>query len=171
MAMNVKNLDERRQLEVWAVIYFIRELRRRYRRWLRLRDFASPPDPDFYCLLNGERIGIEVAHLYGSQRDARMRLGRERVEEQTKEQRLAHSRVPLNVRVLTDLNRIIADKAEKSYGGKTWLLIRNAFPPWTRDDFEQYISEILIPEDHSFSEIWLLCDSYGSSGILRLFPR
>jgi len=169
--MSVKNLDERRRLEAYAVIYFIHELRRRYRRWLILRDFASPPDPDCYCLLNGERIGVEVAHLYGSQRDARKRLGKERAEEQTKEEGSADSGVPLNVRILPELNRIIADKAKKCYGGKTWLLIRNAFPPWTRDDFEQYISEISIPEDHSFNEIWLLCDRDGSSGILRLFPR
>jgi len=36
---------------------------------------ASPPHPDIICEIDGQEIGIEVAHLYGSKRDARQTFG------------------------------------------------------------------------------------------------
>jgi len=170
MSINIKKLDEKRRLEVWAIIHFIRIMRKKYKRWLILKEFSNPPNPDFYCNLDGEKIGIEIAHLYGSERNSRLLLGREQKNEQNIQSRITHSVVPLNCRIPYDLNRILLQKANHRYGGKTWLVIRNAFPIWHKDDFEQYIHQINIPHKHSFDEIWLICDRKGSSGILRLFP-
>lgn len=80
-----------------------------------------------------------------------------------------HSFIPLNERVISELNFILEGKAQKRYGSRTWLLIRNAYPIWYKEDFELYKSNILLPDKHSFEEIWLLCDRDGSSGILQLY--
>lgn len=168
--MVVVKLDEKKQLEIYAVKYFLEALDNAHNRKLIFLNLADPPDPDVYCLLGDDKIGIEVAHLFGGERDARRLLGRGRPDENTKEQRIAHALVPLNGRVISNLNSILEEKAQKRYGSKTWLIIRNAHPLWNREDFDRYKSDILIPQNHSFEEIWLLCDRDGSSGILRLFP-
>ena len=142
---NVKNLDTKRNLEIYAAIYFIIALRRYYKRWLKLKNFADPPEPDIYCQLNDTLIGLEVTHLYGSGRDARMLFGRSKDIEKTQEHRISHSLVPLNDRIPADLNRLLNEKATKKYSCTTWLLIRNAYPLWNRDDFENYISDIVVP--------------------------
>lgn len=55
--------------------------------------------------------------------------------EKTMKHHIAHSLVPLNLRIPTDLNNVLLDKSTKTYHGKTWLLTRNAFPLWERFDF------------------------------------
>lgn len=169
MSIDIDKLDEKRRLEVYAVKYFSEALQRHYNRQLTIE--AVRDHPDVSCILGDVRIDIEVAHLYGSKRDARMIYGRTRDYEKNMADRIAHALVPLNERVISDLNSILEEKAQKRYGGKTWLLIRNAYPLWNREDFELYFSNIIIPAGHSFEEIWLLCDRDGRSGILRLYPQ
>lgn len=161
---------EKQRLEFWAIHKFIRAFTKLDNRELTFVRLQKPPKPDSLCLLNRKEIDIEVAHLYGSQRDARMVLGRSKPIEHTKESRIAHSLVPLNDKITSDLNRILKDKAQKKWGNETWLLIRNAFPIWEKEDFLMFKEEISVPVKHPYKEIWLLCDRDGSSGILRLFP-
>ncbi len=168
--IDIAILNEKRKLEAYAVKYFIEEYNRRHNNQLVFDSFAEPPDPDVYCFLEGGKIGIEVAHLYGSNRNARMLLGRARFSEQTKEQRIAHALMPLNERLIADLNGILKDKSIKNYGGRIWLLIRNAFPLWVKEDFELYKSDIQMPRYHTFEQMWLLCDRDGKSGILQIYP-
>ncbi|MEW6387333.1 MAG: hypothetical protein AB1491_07450 [Thermodesulfobacteriota bacterium] len=144
-------------------------MRKEYKRWLILKEFSNPPNPDFYCNLDGKKIGIEIAHLYGSERDARSSFGRERKNERNIQSRI-NPPIPLNCRIPYDLNRTLLEKANHNYGKNTWLVIRNAYPIWFKDDFEQYINQINIPRKHYFDEIWLICDGKGLSGILKLFP-
>lgn len=169
MSINIDKLDKKRRLEAYAAKYFSESLQRHHSRHLTIE--AVGDHPDVTCLLDGVRLDIEVAHIYGSERDARMVYGRTRDYEKTREHRIAHALVPLNERVIVDLNSILEEKARNRYGGKTWLLIRNAYPLWNKEDFELYFSDIIIPADHSFEEIWLLCDRDGRSGILRLYPQ
>lgn len=172
MRLCVKQLNESRRLEVYAVIAFIAAFRREFRPcWITLVDMPKPPEPDFICRTNGELVGIEVAHLYGSERDARLRLGRSQTAETTLTAQVKHALQPLTVRIPYDLNAILSDKASKKYPRRTWLVIRNAHPVWGRTDFEQYLSgSVQIPPSHPFDQMWLLCDSTASSGMLRLFP-
>lgn len=136
----------------------------------RLKKLASPPYPDIICEIDGCEIGIEVAHLYGSQRDARLTFGRSKPIEKTMEHRVKHAMVPLNDRIPYDLNVILNSKAQKNYPGVTWLLIRNAYPLWDFNDFQSYIDQINIPDCHHFENIWLLCDRQGLSDAIRLYP-
>lgn len=168
--MNIKQLDEKRRLEFYAVLYFIRDQRKNHHRWLLFKEFSEPPNPDTYCLLNGEQVGIEVTHLFGNNHDAKKLLGKTSTNEQLKQIKKNMALVPLNHYIPNEINRILEDKGKHHYGNKTWLVIRNAFPLWDKEDFEMYRSEIIIPHNHAFEEIWLICDPVAASGTLRLFP-
>lgn len=169
MLFNVKVQSEKIRLEVYAVIYFLRYLRKNLQSKARLTKMASPPHPDIICEIDGREIGIEVAHLYGSKRDARQIFGRSRPIEKTMEHRVKHSMVPLNDRIPNDLNNILNSKAQKNYPGITWLLIRNAYPLWDLNVFQAYIDQVNIPKFHNFENIWLLCDPKGLSGALNFY--
>lgn len=168
MLFNIRVQSEKIRLEVYSVIYFLRYLRKKFQFKARLKKLSSPPDPDIICEINGREIGIEVAHLYGSQRDARQTFGRSKPIENTKEHRAKHALVPLKDRILIDLGNILHSKAQKNYPDITWLLIRNAYPLWDLNDFKAYIDEVKIPKCHHFENIWLLCDQKGLSGAIKL---
>ena len=129
--------------------------------------FGIPPEPDIIATLGGRSLGIEVATLYGGDYDAARLLGRIE-EEDIEEQLLAESMIPLD-RVYPRLDNLIRSKQGREYSvEKPWLLIQNAFPLFSKEDF-------LCVEDKycrgQFEEIWLLCDVRGDSGILRLDNR
>jgi hypothetical protein len=169
--MNIKMLDEKKQLEFYAVLYFIRDQRKHHHRWLTFKEFSDPPNPDTYCLLNGEQVGIEVTHLCGNNYDAKKVLGKRNNGGDLEES--GRNEVPpasMNHRLPNELNRILEYKAKHQYGDKTWLVIRNTYPLWMKDDFELNRGDIIVPRDHAFDEIWLVCDPVGASGTLRLFP-
>lgn len=170
LKINAKQLDVKRRLEIYAVIYFITTYRRLFGGWPTLVDMPKPPEPDFIIRLDAHEVGVEVAHLYGSERDARLLLGHSQPEESTSQARVEHAMVPLNIRVPVELNRILYQKATKAYPRSTWLVIRNAYPLWGKADFEMYPEALTIPREHPFEQIWLLCDQQGTSGMLRLFP-
>ena len=169
--MDIKKLDDKKQLEFYAVLYFIRDQRKNHHRWLIFKEFSEPPNPDTYCLLNGEQVGIEVTHLCGNNHDAKNVLGKKNNGEGPEE--CVNDSVPpasMNHRLSTELNRILEYKAKHQYGDKTWLVIRNTYPLWMKGDFETYRGDIIVPQDHGFEEIWLVCDPVGASGTMRLFP-
>lgn len=136
---------------------------------LKFIELCKPPEPDGYCTLNGQPLHIEVGHIYGTQSDVKLLLGRTGKSAPSHEQLLLSSMIPLQNRLLVPLNRLLADKAKKTYtASKIWLLIRSAFFLWKRSDFEQCLPYIAIPEAHPFEQIWLLCGPSASSGVLRL---
>jgi len=166
----VKQLNVNRRLEIYAVIYLIATYRRLFERWPTLVDMPEPPEPDFIMRLDARDVGVEIAHLYGSERDARLLLNRPRPKELISSARLGHAVVPLSDRVPVELNRILSQKATKMYPRNTWLVIRNAYPLWKKADFEMYPETLTLPREHPFEQIWILCDHQGISGMLRLFP-
>jgi hypothetical protein len=169
--MNIKKLDEKRRLEFYAVVYFIRDQRKNHHRWLLFKEFSEPPNPDTYCLLNGEQVGIEVTHLVGNDHDAKNALGKHyHGENQEEGKDKAAPPASMNDRLPHELNRILAYKAKHDYGDKTWLVIRNTYPLWEKRDFERYRREIIVPRHHAFEEIWLVCDPLAASGTIRLYP-
>jgi hypothetical protein len=125
--------------------------------------------PDTICRLGSKTIGVEIAHVYGSGLDAMKLLGRELSSAQNRA--LAQqAQIPLDYRIPNSLNRILSKKSKKHYSIEpVWLLIRNAFPIWTRADFVRYRGKIVIPIHHRFERIWLLCGVDSRYGILRLY--
>lgn len=168
--MNAKNLAVNRRLELYAVTYFIAAYRRKFPTWPTLVGMPEPPEPDFIVRFGTCALGVEVAHLFGSERDARRLLGRVRTNEVTPEAQLQHTQVPLDVRVPAELSRILSQKGRKTYPRPTWLVIRNAYPMWDRADFEMYPDALAVPDTHAFEQIWLVCDRNAASGMIRLFP-
>lgn len=170
MKFNVKKLNEKQNLEFYAAANFIKLIRQTGLH-IKMERFGIPPEPDVICKILDDVVGIEIAHLYGSERDARLIHGRSRKEEMEKKSRLEHSLIPLSYRLPEDLSRILCEKSRKSYPCKTILLIRNAYPLWNKNTFESYSSEIKIPKDHSFEEIWLLCGRDYSSGMIKYYSK
>jgi hypothetical protein len=169
--MDIKRLDEKKQLEFYAVLYFIRDQRKNHQRWLTFKEFSEPPNPDTYCLLDGELVGIEVTHLCGNNHDAKKLLGKlHNGEELEGSPGVQVSPESMNHRLPSELNRILDYKARHQYGHRTWLVIRNTYPLWMKVDFETCRADIIVPRDHAFEEIWLVCDPVGASGSMRLFP-
>ncbi len=168
--MNIKDLDDKKQLEFYAVLYFIRDQRKNHRRWLIFQEFSEPPNPDAYCLLNGERVGIEVTHLFADNHAAGK--AQNKAIPPRNPQKSPRPAAPPSPRpgLPHELNRLLDDKARHHYGNRTWLVIRNTDPVWRKQDFEQYRDDIIIPGRHAFEEIWLVCDPQGASGTMRLFP-
>lgn len=133
------------------------------------KELRQPPEPDGYCLLDGDALYVEVGHVYGTQSDAKQLLGRTGKSAPSPEQKMLSSMVPLDRRLLVPLNSLLADKATKTYQApRVWLLIRSAFPLWNFHDFKEHQPSILVPENHPFEQIWLLCGAQASSGVLRL---
>lgn len=130
--------------------------------------------PDGIVRMGPNEIGIEIAHVYGTDFDARNRLGRAgdvaTIQDDASlwKRHIDNATIPLDQRILTSLKRVLKKKAQKQYGGDCWLLLRNAFPLWAKSDFLQHMNRIQIPE-HEYDQIWLLCGQDSSDGILRLY--
>lgn len=153
-------MKEKEALEYHAIQYFIAAYNPSHRRQLQFIGLGHPPEPDAMCALDEQPLGIEVAHLYGSSLDAERILGHQRRGPQTKEKEQANRLIPLRQRVLAQLNKTLRAKSRKRYSrSPVWLLVRNGFPLWTQQDFEQHLSDIIVPEHHPFEHIWLL-DNY-----------
>jgi len=160
---------EKIQLEHQAAKLFMRAYERETGREIRHLWHNQPVRPDVSCMLEGSKLDIEVAHLYGSEEEAmnilRRPLSEETraaLEEQSREQNTNH-------RLLSALNRILAQKATKSYKSqRVWLLIRNAHPQWNAHAIRHLRRHICVPRHHPFEQIWILGDFEGKSGIVRL---
>lgn len=132
-------------------------------------ELRDPPEPDGLCSLEGQLLHVEVGHFYGTKSDAKQLLGRTGKSAPTPEEQLTSCLVPLDARLLTPLNRLLADKATKIYQtSRVWLLIRSAFPLWDLSDFEEHQTSIAVPPQHPFEQIWLLCGPRASFGVVRL---
>ena len=137
----------------------------------------EPPEPDALCSFDGQPLHVEVAHVYGTQSDAKKRLGRTGKSAATRAQQMLSARVPLNgpgtdgrlLRLLTPLNDLLSDKATKKYQtSRVWLLVRSASPLWSRVDFVENQACIEVPAEHPFERVWLLCGPRASFGLLQL---
>lgn len=169
MAEFISSEAEKLALEHEAARLFMRAYEKDSGREIRHLWHNKPIKPDVSCLLEGDKLDIEVAHLYGSEEEAMQILGRSLSDETRRaliEQSGEHN---TNQRLLTALNRILAQKAGKTYRTRrVWLLIRNAHPQWNAHIIRHLRSHICVPEHHPFEQIWILGDFAGKSGIIRL---
>jgi len=165
-------MKEKENLEFNAVMNFIEEYNRIHNEIMIFKKLSKPPMPDAFCDLSGTEIGIEIVHSYGSNDEAKIRLGKCKYKDIPEKRNIERTTTPLNVRAINCLNEQLHKKSAKTYKAFiTWLLIRNAFAVWSKDDYESYRDEIWVPDNHPFDQIWLLCDrnSVGEKGIIRLY--
>jgi hypothetical protein len=131
----------------------------------------QPIKPDVSCQLEGERLDIEVAHLYGSEQEAMQILGRALSDRTRQELRDLAMVADPHSRLLNALNRILTNKSLKHYKSqRVWLVIRNAHPAWGADEIKALQHRINVPVDHPFEQIWIVGDFLGESGIVQLYP-
>jgi hypothetical protein len=162
--------EEKIKLEHEAARIFMRLYQQRFGITMRHIWHNEPARPDVSCYYDGNKLDLEIAHLYGSEVEAMHILGRA-ISTQTHRELMALLRTPPEQRLLTALNRIISSKALKHYqSDNVWLVIRNANPLWTRQDMLSHCDKLHMPKSHPFNEIWLVGDMAGESGILPLYP-
>jgi hypothetical protein len=162
--------QEKIELEHLAAKLFMRCYERNTGKHIRHIWHNDPIRPDVSCMLEGERLDIEIAHLYGSEEEAMAILGRNLTEKtratlHTLKDELAEERL------LQSLNRILENKAGKHYETKrVWLVIRNTHSAWRQEDIKALEHRIIMPVPHAFEKVWILGDIEGRSGIVRLYP-
>jgi hypothetical protein len=162
--------SEKRELEHQAARFFMRAYERELGVKMRHIWHNEPRKPDVSCYWQDQKLDLEIAHLYGSEQEAKEILGRE-LSEKTRSELMHLMQTPPDHRLLEALNRLLANKAEKTYQSRrTWLVIRNTHPLWQRQDFEARCRYIAMPISHPFEQVWLLGDMQGESGILQLYP-
>lgn len=131
-----------------------------------------PAKPDVSCKLEGERLDLEIAHLYGSEQEAMKVLGRELSERTRKELQMLEAFTDPQVRLLNSLNRILENKATKHYKTqRVWLVIRNTHPAWTANHIQTLQHRIHVPAHNPFEQVWIVGDLNGNSGIVCLYSR
>jgi hypothetical protein len=162
--------QEKINLEHDAARLFMRLYEHKFQQPMRHIWHNEPAKPDVSCYLVEQKLDLEIAHLYGSEAEAMHILGKP-LSLQTHQQLLALQQVPVEHRLLEALNRLIAQKGQKTYDSdRVWLVIRNANPLWRCQDLQHHRPHLLLPRQHPFEQIWLIGDMEGVSGILPLYP-
>ena len=162
--------SEKMHLEHQAAKLFMRGYEKNTGEVIRHIWHNQPQKPDVSCLLQGDRLDLEIAHLYGADTEAMKILGRE-LNDKTRQELKNLQQTDADARLLQALNRILANKAEKTYTSqRTWLVIRNMNDSWKRADIELLEHRIEVPEGHPFEQIWIVADSQGDTGIVQLYP-
>jgi hypothetical protein len=163
--------EEKVLLEHQAAKIFMRQYEKTSGREIRHIWHNKPRKPDVSCELEGCRLDLEIAHLYGSEAEAMEILKRDltdKTREALREQALCTN---VHERLLSALNRILANKAQKQYKSeRVWLVIRNAHPAWTSKEIVKMRDDIVVPSGHPFEQIWIVADYQAKSGIVQLFP-
>lgn len=156
-------------LENEAAQIFIQQYNLQHRSKIEYLHHNAPSKPDVSCRLNGRNLDFEIAHLYGTEQEAMEVLGRELSEHTRHELQELEAQQNVDERLIQALNRIINNKALKSYdSNNAWLIIRNAHPIWRMS--KNMKDDISKPATHPFEQIWLINSFDGQQGIERLFP-
>lgn len=163
--------NEKIRLEHEAARLFMRLYQRQYQRPMRHIWHNEPAKPDVSCYLEGERLDLEIAHLYGSEAEAMAILGRS-LGPNTRSALTALQQTEPASRMLAALERIIWQKAQKYYlSQRVWLVIRNTHPIWHAEDLTLWWAARPLPASLPFEQIWLLPDFRGELPLLQLYPR
>tara|TARA_R110002167_G_scaffold94762_12_gene252727 strand:- start:20 stop:535 length:516 start_codon:yes stop_codon:yes gene_type:complete len=161
--------SEKLHLEHEAAKLFMRQYEKATGLEIRHIWHNEPNRPDVSCILEGSRLDLEIAHLYGSEQEAMKILGRSLSDKTRSELREQACCSDVHQRLLNALNRILINKAQKHYDSqRVWLVIRNAHPAWTSDTIAQLQDQINVPCKHPFEQIWMVADFKGVSGIIPL---
>lgn len=161
---------EKIALEHQAAKLFLRLYEKQFNLPMRHIWHNQPSKPDVSCYQNDEKLDIEIAHLYGSEKEAMAILGRD-LSNETKENLSALLLEPIETRLTKALQRILANKALKHYdSNRVWLVIRNANPFWHNRDIQALQHHFTMPSPHPFEQVWIIGDMNGNSGLTQLYP-
>lgn len=128
-----------------------------------------PSKPDVSCLLDGKKVDIEIAHLYGTQQEAMAILGKHLSEHTKDELARLQENSTAEHRLITALNRILEQKSHKRYNSQhVWLVIRNVHPKWNTTKIRAASDSIVLPQEHPFEQIWIIGDPQANSGVFCL---
>ncbi|WP_371811846.1 hypothetical protein [Thiomicrorhabdus sp. 6S3-12] len=161
---------EKLHLEHEAAKLFMRRYEKQFGVPMRHIWHNTPCKPDVSCYLNGERLDLEIAHLYGSEEEAKHILGRE-LSDETRTALRHLQKTPPAHRLLEALNEVLLKKSQKRYDSKkVWLVIRNLNPHWQTEAFAEHAHLIQQIDHHPFEQIWLLSlqDHNSECNLLRL---
>lgn len=162
---------EKIRLEHNAAKIFMRKYEKLSGKKIRHIWHNDPRKPDVSCRLEGERLDIEVAHLYGSHEEAMQILGKEVKGNTLGKIAVQEGEMDVQLRILKALNDILEIKAKKEYhSSKVWLVIRNAHPAWNLEVFKGLRHCVNVPDDHAFDQIWMVTDMSQMAEIVRLYP-
>lgn len=163
--------EEKIELEHQAARLFMRWYEHDTGKIIRHIWHNRPAKPDVSCYLEGERLDLEIAHLYGTEQEAMQILGRALSQKTREELRELEHCDDAHTRLLRALNRILSNKSQKHYKTqRVWLVLRNAHPAWGADQINALQHHINVPEQHPFEQIWIVGDMQGESGIVQLYP-
>ncbi|MCH8088966.1 MAG: hypothetical protein IH955_03010 [Chloroflexi bacterium] len=141
---------EKEKLEEAAVSYFLEWYAENRARLFKIVNHQDKPDFVVQEYVPSDKVGVEVAHLFQDDAEARMLLGRS--------QERVHPTVSLSD-LIKRLNSVLIQKAAKvedyDFPGDVFLVIRVASPIFDRELFESHRADINVPPC-KFSEIWLL---------------
>lgn len=162
--------QEKLRLEHEAAKLFMHRYERKFGVSMRHIWHNAPRKPDVSCYLDGERLDLEIAHLYGSDEEAKLLLGHE-LSEQTQKILQHLEKTPPAHRLLEALHQVLFKKSQKCYESEVvWLVIRNLNPQWQTQAFAEHLHLIDLPRQHPFAQIWLLSleDDNPELNLLRL---
>jgi hypothetical protein len=139
---------EKTLLEDYALKYLIEDYERQT--GLKCKVISRQEGPDAVIEINGNRIGLEITHLYYDREEAKILLGRSDYKQ--------HGLERFDT-LIYELNELLKKKAMKSYTYNcdypVSLLIRNGSPIFGLSDFRNSIDHIYIP-DNRYLNIWFL---------------
>lgn len=169
MAEHRSSEEEKLKLEHDAAKLFMRQYEKSTGHHIRHIWHNQPKRPDVSCMLDGKRLDLEIAHLYGSSQEA-VDILKQGITTNTKhELELQETIADTNERLIGALNAILKNKASKIYDSeRVWLVIRNAHPTWNCQSALVAMDKIKIPSGYQFEQIWLVGDFKGESGIVRM---
>ncbi len=161
---------EKIMLEHQAAKVFMRLYEQHFKQPMRHIWHNQPAKPDVSCYFAGQRLDLEIAHLYGSEAEAMHILGRT-LTPQTRLALQELQQVPVRQRLFRALERLIAQKGQKKYDSRrVWLVIRNANPAWQCQELSAAQLNWSLPANPPFEQIWLVKDMQGLHGIAPLYP-
>ncbi len=169
--MDKTSHQEKIELEHQAAKLFLRLYEHHFNIPMRHIWHNQPSKPDVSCYQAQTQLDLEIAHLYGSEKEAMAILGRE-LSDETKLSLQSLLLEPIEQRLSFALNKILINKAKKHYNSaRVWLVIRNANPFWHCDDIKAIQPELTINEGHPFEQIWIIGDIQGTSGMICLYDK
>jgi hypothetical protein len=159
-------MTERELLESAACTHFLNAYNKRNGTQFAVVDHRDKPDFLIKDSLNGEKLGIEVMHLYYDSKEAKMVLGR-----QPKELHGTMTISELIAQLNNDLVQKVFQSVKYDFSGPMFLVIRVASPIFDQADFEMFEDEIIVPVPNAFAEIWLLFLEHSTneySGLMQI---
>lgn len=143
-------LDEKWLLEQAAAENFVSTINNMYSTSYEILKHTDKPDILIGDQATGDKIGVEITHLFYDDEEAKTLLGKSPE---------IHNGLESAISLIGNLNRLLEQKAKKARGYdhnyQLALLVRVVSPVFDKKYFDRYESYIKVP-DSDYRHIWLL---------------